>query len=133
VRKEEHGVFAVLSDTQQKVFEIKDDRSRFAFAVTGTAAFTADGEAEIIFDFNEAIPSAANALKVFRLIDATSYCERLARTVNKTLKDSVAAARANGKTVTLVSNPDPAGQGRSMIATLFLCGFYLQTSCHVLF
>lgn len=128
---DDNGVFTIISKQQQKIFEITDERARFAFAVTGTAAFTADDDNKIIFNFNEVIHRAADALKPFKFQDATYYCDRLARTVNRMLRESVLAAKASGQKVTLPDNPDPDGQGRSMIALLFICGFYLQTSCYV--
>jgi hypothetical protein len=132
-RKEEHGVFTVLSSTQQKVFEIGDHRAHFAFAVTGTAAFSAEGEEEIIFDFNKAIREAADGLTHTICADAMNYSQRLVKIVTKMLKDSVAKARASGKTVNYPSNDDPQGQGHSMIVMLFLCGYYSQSPCHILF
>jgi hypothetical protein len=132
-RKETHGAFTVLSEKQQKVFEIRDESAHFAFAVTGTAAFSPDGEENIIFDFNTAIPKAANDLKEAVCADVTNYCQRLAKAVNKMLRDSVVAARADGKTVTCPTNPDPSNQGHSLIAMLFMCGYYFQRPYHVLF
>ncbi len=128
---DDQGVFTIVSKKQQKIFEITDERARFAFAITGTAAFTAEGDNKIIFNFNEVISRAADALKPFKFQDATNYCERLARTVNRMLKESVLAAKASGQKVTLPDNPDMDGQGGGMIALLFMCGFYLQTSCYI--
>lgn len=133
-RAEKNGVFTPLTHKQQKIFPITDRRARFAFAVSGSAAFTCDNETEIIFDFNQAIREAAARLSGGIYADATNYCQHLARTVNQSLKNSVLAARAEGRSLTYPSNPDPIGQQtREMITMLFICGYYSRTSCNILF
>ena len=130
-RREDHGVYTVLTEDEQKVFRIVDERACFGFAVSGTALFTPDDDdADIIFDFRLEIPKAANALRTTVCSDAMDYCRRLAESVNEQLNRSVLRARQAGKQVSYPSDQGQFGDGT--IALLFLFGFYSGMPCGVI-
>jgi len=129
-RRDDGGVLTLLRDDQQKIFPICDDRARFAFALTGTAHFTSEGDdTDVVFDFISAIRQAADEMKVAAHHDAVDYCNHLAERINDLLERSVVNARQAGKRVPYPSNPSQFGNG--MIAMLFLCGYYDRASCGV--
>jgi hypothetical protein len=113
----------LVSDNERKIFSIENGPAHFAFAVTGTARFTPDDDAnDIVFNFNVAIQNAALELATTRCADAIDYCDRLVKFVNVALKREVEKAQSAGKAVSYPSNSD--GNEGSTIVTLFLCGYY---------
>lgn len=113
----------LVSDREQKIFRIQNDQAHFAFAVTGTARFTPDDDAnDIVFNFNRAVQNAGRELVLSPSADVVDYCDRVINLVNETLKREVEDAQKAGKAVRYPSIPDQY-EG-STIASLFLCGYY---------
>jgi len=132
-RYQRDGAWVIYKDDEQKIFRIADGRACFAYALTGTARFTAENDdADTIFDFNLAIPMVADRLRATPQVDSWSYCQRLAESVSELLGETVANARGQGKTVTYPDNLD-VNFGGSMIAHLMLAGYYSGKPCQALF
>jgi hypothetical protein len=130
-RRDDGGVLRVLRENQQKIFPIRDDHARFAFAVTGTAQFTSEGDdTDVAFDFISGTHEAANELRITPCLDALDYCNRLAQGIGESLERSVVNARQAGRRVNYPSNQ---GQFGDLIALLFLCGYHHDTSCGIIF
>lgn len=130
-RRDDGGVLRVLREDQQKIFPICDDHARFAFAVTGTAQFTSEGnDTDIVFDFVSGTHTAADELRSTPCLDALDYCNRLAQKTSESLERSVVNARQAGKRV---SYPSDQGESGDLIALLFLCGYHHDTSCGIIF
>ena len=113
----------LVSDYEQKVFSIENNASHFAFAVTGTARFTPDDDAnDIVFNFNIAVQNAASELAPTSCADVSDYCDQLISLVNLSLRRKVENAQKAGKAVRYPGHSDQyEGCG---IASLFLCGYY---------
>jgi hypothetical protein len=115
----------LVSDHERKIFSIEVGPARFAFAVTGTARFTPDNDAEdIVFNFNIEIQNAAQELAKIECADAIDYSDRLINLVNVSLKRAVENAQKAGKPVSYPSNPENYEDGS--IVSVFLCGYYAR-------